>query len=149
VVHENTQGIYGCNQDIKTQVKFTSIDKKWPFNVPITQMNMLKDDLYKLELYSSLYVTYFCTIRGLLLGIWPHRFITLMPAPRALAGGFIIHFVFRWAYFGQCRRNAPRSFGIMYVRGMNPNSLLLCLPICLCRFFQHESFRPIRNEPGK
>lgn len=93
--------------------------------------------------------TYFCTMSGFRLGICDHLLMTLMPTPRADAGGLIIHLVLDWLYRGQARFSSFISCGMIYVRGMKLNSFLPWRDIFVCRLRQTRSLRPIWNEPGK
>lgn len=47
--------------------------------------------MYKHNLFVCKQYTYLCTTRGLFFGIMENLLTTLIPSPRAKAGGFTIH----------------------------------------------------------
>lgn len=86
---------------------------------------------------------------GFRFGICDQLFTTRMPVPRAEAGGLMIHLVFFWLYLCHVCLSRLRSWGMMKVRGINPNSFLPWRDISDWRFLQQRSFLPIWKLPGR
>ena len=111
-----------CNSSSTSCIKETKLkDPRYRQNKRLYKIIYLRSYLVSLIRWGL--ATYFCTIKGLVLGIWLHLLTTEIPVPLAKAGGLTIHLA-RQPRFSQTFFSNLVSAGRQKVLGKKENSSL-------------------------